>query len=125
MWFWWLMLICNLVVPIITIIAGWSMWKHSPKEINNIIGYRTKRSTKNIDTWKFAQQFCGKLWCIMGWIILGLSIIVMIPFYHSSKDTIGIVVVMSVAVESILLVMTIVPTEIALKKKFFDDGTRG
>ena len=41
------MLFCNMIVPAITILAGWFMWKHSPKEINSIIGYRTKRSMKN------------------------------------------------------------------------------
>lgn len=124
MWFWWLMLACNIVVPVITILAGRFMWKHSPKEINSIIGYRTKRSMKNEDTWKFAHIFCGKLWWIMGWIILAVSIVALIPFINSIYFTIGIVVIISVAVQCVILVISIIPTEIALKKTFFDDGTR-
>ncbi len=124
MWFWWLMLVCNIVVPIITIIAGWFMWKHAPKKINKIIGYRTNRSMKNEDTWEFAHNYCGKLWWIMGWIILCISAVVLIPFYNSTYSTIGIAVVISVAVQCVILVTTIIPTEIALKKTFFDDGTR-
>lgn len=124
MWFFCLMLFCNMIVPAITILAGWFMWKHSPKEINSIIGYRTKRSMKNDDTWKFAHNFCGKLWWIMGWIILGVSIVVLIPFIDSIYFTIGIVVIISVLVQCVILVMSIIPTEIALRKTFFDDGTR-
>lgn len=124
MWFWWFMLICNVLVPLITIIAGWFMWKHTPKKINNVIGYRTNRSMKNEDTWKFAHHFCGKLWWIMGWIIFGMSVIVLIPFFNFTYDTIGIVVVICVAVQSVILVTSIIPTEIALKKTFFDDGSR-
>ena len=38
------------------------MSKYPPKEINGIIGYRTTMSRKNMDTWKFAHDYCGKLW---------------------------------------------------------------
>ena len=62
MWFWWFMLICDLIVPIVMIIGGRMMWKHCPKSINGIVGYRTNRSMKNMDTWKFAHKYCGKLW---------------------------------------------------------------
>lgn len=79
---------------------------------------------KNDDTWKFAHNFCGKLWWIMGWIILGVSIVVLIPFIDSIYFTIGIVVIISVLVQCVILVMSIIPTEIALRKTFFDDGTR-
>ncbi|MCI9504503.1 MAG: SdpI family protein [Clostridia bacterium] len=124
MWFWWLMLACNIIVPFITIFTGWFMWKRPPKEINRIIGYRTKRSMYNNDTWKFAHNFCGKLWWIMGWIILGISVAVLIPFIHSTDLTIGIAVLVSVAVQCLILVLSMIPTEIALKKTFFDNGTR-
>ena len=65
--FWWFMLICDLIIPIVMIIAGRMMWKHCPKSINGIVGYRTNRSMKNMDTWKFAHEYCGKLWWKIGW----------------------------------------------------------
>ena len=42
MWFWWFLFVCNLIVPIIMIVAGRMMWKHSPGKINRVYGYRTK-----------------------------------------------------------------------------------
>lgn len=46
------------------ILGGRIMWKHSPKNINCVIGYRTSRSMKNIDTWLLlkstAVSFGGK-----------------------------------------------------------------
>lgn len=122
--FWWLMLACNIIVPVIMIIAGLLMWKCCPKQINGIIGYRTKRSMKNEDTWKFAHNFCGKLWLITGLIVLCASVAVMIAFYNSADNVIGIVVAVSAAVQYAVLVLSFIPTEIALKKNFFDDGTR-
>ena len=62
MGFWWFMLICDLIIPIVMLIGGRMMWKHCPKHINGIVGYRTARSMKNMDTWKFAHDYCGKLW---------------------------------------------------------------
>ena len=34
MCFWWFMLLCDLIIPIVMVIAGRMMWKHCPKHIN-------------------------------------------------------------------------------------------
>ena len=124
MWFWWFIVICNLLVPIIMIIAGRLMWKHCPKEINRLIGYRTKRSMQNQDTWKFAHDYCGRLWWIIGWIILLPSVVVQIPFFKSTYEVIGIVGAAILLVQLAVLLISIFPTESALKRTFSDDGTR-
>ncbi|MBO5057040.1 MAG: SdpI family protein [Lachnospiraceae bacterium] len=62
MWFWWFMFVCDLLIPVFMIICGRMMWKNSPKSINGIIGYRTTRSMQNKDTWRFAHDYCGRLW---------------------------------------------------------------
>ena len=49
MWFWWFILVCDLLVPFTMLIAGRMMWKHCPKHINGVVGYRTRRSMKNIE----------------------------------------------------------------------------
>ena len=122
--FWVFMLICNLIIPLIMVIAGGLMWKRCPKEINRIIGYRTKRSMKNDDTWKFAHSFCGKLWWIIGLIIVVPSGAVMIPFFNSTYEVIGIASVIVVMIQVLALVVSFIPTEIALKRAFNDDGSR-
>lgn len=124
MWFWWFMFICNLLIPALLILAGRWMWKNPPKEINSILGYRTKRSMRNMDTWKFAHEYCGKLWWKIGWGILIPSVLMQIPFIHSSDDTIGLVSGIICAVHCVLLVGAIYPTEKALKKTFTDEGER-
>ena len=53
MWFWWFVLICDCVIPVLMIIVGRMMWKHCPKQINGVVGYRTKMSMINMDTWEF------------------------------------------------------------------------
>ena len=124
MWYWWFMLICDLLVPVTMLIAGRMMWKHCPKSINGIIGYRTTRSMKNMDTWKFAHDYCGRLWWKLGVIMLIPSALIHIPFYQSNEKTIGIIGGILVTIQCIVLIVSIFPTESALKRTFNDDGTR-
>ena len=124
MWFWWFMFICNLMIPFIMIVLGKWMWKHCPQSINVVLGYRTERSMKNMDTWKFAHEYCGKLWWKMGWITLIPTILLQIPFFYSNEDVVGTVGSIICNVQVFLLIVSIFPTETALKKTFDEDGTR-
>lgn len=124
MWFWWFMFVCDLIVPIIMIIGGRMMWKHTPKNINSVVGYRTKRSMKNMDTWKFAHVYCGKSWWRIGWILLIVSIVVQIPFYNCSDDIMGTLGGFLCLIQCFILILSIIPTEMALKKNFTVDGIR-
>ncbi len=122
MWFWWFMFFCNLLIPVILLVAGRMMWKNCPKQINGLVGYRTSRSMKNMDTWKFAHEHCGKLWWKIGWVILGLTILVQLPLIHSGEDVIGTAGAVICAVHCAILILSIFPTEMALKKTFTDEG---
>lgn len=116
MWFWWFLFVCDLLIPVLMILGGRMMWKHTPKNINRIVGYRTARSMKNADTWKFANEYCGRLWWKLGWIMVLPSAAVHLPFYHSSEDTVGVVSGILCTVQCICLLGSIVPVERALKK---------
>lgn len=100
------------------------MWKRCPKSINSVIGYRTTRSMKNMDTWKFAHNYCGRLWWKLGFIMIVPSALIHIPFYQSDDATVGILGMFLVAIQCIVLIASVFPTESALKKAFNDDGTR-
>ncbi|MCM1499236.1 MAG: SdpI family protein [Clostridium sp.] len=124
MWFWWFMLVCDLLIPILMVAAGRMMWKHAPEKINGLVGYRTARSMKNIDTWKFAQEHCGRLWWKIGWVMLIPSFVVHLPFYHSSENRIGVVAAILCTVQCVILIASIFPTERALKRIFTEEGAR-
>ncbi len=118
MWFWWFMFVCDIEIPIFMIAAGYMMWKHPSKKINGAFGYRTARSMKNIETWNFANNHCGRLWWKLGWILLIPSVVIQFPFYHSSQNAIGILGEIVCAIQCVALVVSIFPTERALKKNF-------
>ncbi len=124
MLFWWFILMCDLLLPITLLIAGKMMWKHCPKQINGVLGYRTARSMKNMDTWRFAHEYCGRLWWKIGLFMIVPSALIHIPFYRSDNKTIGIVSLVLVTIQIVIVIASIFPTEAALKKTFHSDGTR-
>lgn len=77
----------------------------------------------NIETWKFANEYIGKLWWKIGLILLVPTIIVHVPFYRSDEDTIGIVCGVVLTIQVIIMIGTIFPTEKALKDTFNEDGS--
>ena len=124
MWFWWFVLMSDLLVPVIQIVAGWMLWKHCPRSINNVLGYRTKWSKKNQDTWTFANEYCGRMWWKVGLGLLVLTVAVHIPFYGADEDTIGNLCLIVTWVQLAVLIGSVFPTERALKRTFNEDGTR-
>lgn len=124
MWFWWFMFVCDLLIPVIMLVSGRMMWKHPPKDINGFVGYRTARSMKNMDTWKFAHEYLGRLWWRIGFIMLIPSIAVHLPFYNKSENFIGIVGGILCTIQCVVLIASIFPAERALKRNFTKEGIR-
>ena len=118
------MFICNMLIPLTMLIAGYCMFKHTPKEINGIIGYRTPRSCQNIDTWNFAHDYCGRLWFKIGIIMSIITILSHLPFIHSDSNAIGVLTWILVSVQTAVLLISIAPVERALKRTFDKNGKR-
>ena len=124
MWYWWLMEICSLILPLFMLMTGKLFGKDYPKHINGTLGHRTRRSMQNMDTWRFAHDYSGKLNWKMGKILLVPSALVLIPFYHSNETVINIVATILVLIQGAVEIALAFLTESALKKAFDDYGTR-
>lgn len=68
--FWIFVLAMDLLIPGVMIGFGKAFMKNPPREINPGFGYRTPRSSKNQDTWDFAQREMGVVWYKWGKILL-------------------------------------------------------
>ena len=124
MYFWWFMLICDMLIPLSMLGFGILMLKRPPKDINSLFGYRTTMSMKNMDTWKFAHSYAGRLWWKIGLITTIPTIAAHIPFYNANEDMIGFLGIIVMTVQCLILVASIFPVENALNKAFNKDGTR-
>ena len=124
MGFWLFMFFISILTPVVMIGFGRLFINYTPKNINPLFGYRTKMSMKNKDTWEFAHKHIGKVWFIVGLIILPLSVIPMFFVIGSSIDDTGIVGTITVMIQLAIMVASSIPTNRALKKTFHKDGTR-
>ena len=122
MGFWVFMLCMVLLIPVIMIVFGWIFMKKAPDKVNWGLGYKTKRSMMNEDTWAFAHKYIGRLWWICGLVLLPLSVIPLLLLSGKDKDMVGNVGAFITMVQMIPLVGTIFPTERALKKNFDENG---
>ena len=116
--FWIFMLGCALLTPITMAIIGRAFIKHPPKKINDFYGYRTQRSQQSPEAWKFAHEYCGKIWWIAGLIMIPLTAAGMLLFFGSDIDTIGIAGGVIVCVQAVAMCLLLIPVEAALKQKF-------
>ena len=122
--FWIFLSICNLLIPATMLFFGNLFIKHPPKTINGVYGYRTKRSMKNMDTWIFAHQYCGRLWRKWGAVLLVPTLIVVAVSFFLSEDGLSFVSIGLVSLQLAFLVGSIFPVEKALKRTFDEYGLR-
>lgn len=113
------MLVITLVIPSIMFGCGRYFVKNAgSRESNTAFGYRTVMSMKNKDTWNFAHNYCGKLWRVIGGVMLPLSGVFM--FFLIGQETVTVLRFggMLCVVQGFSMVMALCFTERALKKKF-------
>ena len=124
MGFWIFMLVMNLLIPLSMIGIGAVFRRAAPREINPVFGYRTALSMKNRETWEFAHRHCGKVWITTGWVLLPLTIAVMLPLLGRPEDAVGLWGGVVCGVQTAVLIASIFPTEMALRKNFHKNGFR-
>lgn len=122
------MLVFNIVftlfIPVIMIFCGYMMYKHTPKDINGLVGYRTAMSMKNQDTWNYAHDYCGRLWVRVGVALTVLSAVVCVSYFFIENMTATVIMCVSEIVQAAFLCCTMIPTERSLKNTFDQNGIR-
>lgn len=124
MGYWLFMLAVSLVIPLTMMIFGRHFMHNPPKEINGSYGYRTSMSMKSRETWDFAHRYFGRLWFILGLMLLPLSAAAMLFLLGESVKAIGNSSLIIMAFQLLFLIIPIFPTERALKKNFDQFGFR-
>lgn len=118
--FWFIMLCHTLLIPAIMVLCGILMRKYPPKKSNSIYGYRTHRSGRSPETWKFANAYCAALYEKIGWYTLAVPVVVMLFMWGKEESAISMVSTVLVTLQCVGLLIPIFYTERALKEKFGD-----
>ena len=120
--FGYLMLLVMLITPLTMVGFGLVFLKNPPKSINSFYGYRTKRSMKNQDTWDFAHHVCGKIWLVCGLVSLPFSLVPVWLAVYKSKDVVSLTGLIVLGLQVVLLLVSLIPVERALKNHFDEFG---
>jgi len=113
----------TIALPIMMIFFGAYSAQRPPKKINRFYGYRTAMSMKNMETWTFAHRHSGQIWLFMGSVMFVVSIAAMMSAFLRDENFarfVGLICMFQCAV----LIVSIIPTEIALRKNFDKNGKR-
>ena len=121
---WIFMLLTVLLIPLTMIGFGARFARRPPDRINVVFGYRTRRSMKSMDAWRFAHGYFGRLWKRTGWVLLPLSVIVMLLVLGKDEQTAGWTGTAVMFAQMIALIAPIFPTERALKERFDEFGRK-
>ena len=114
------LIVCGLFLPVLMIVVGLIWKKHPPKKINVFYGYRTQLSMRNQQTWEFAHRTCGDIWV---WAGLGTFVVsITLLFAFQPLIDLAIVLIWLLLFQLVVIIITIIPVEIALKKNFDKSG---
>ena len=122
LWIW--LLIVDLLIPLTELGFGTLFLRRAPKNINFIFGYRTALSMKNRDTWSFAHRMIGRLWLTLGGVLLPLSPVPLLFCLRSDERAIALTGGIVAVVQILLLILSVIPVEIALHRTFDENGIR-
>ena len=112
------------IVPLIMIIFGAIFQKKPPTKINYVYGYRSKWSMKSEETWIFAHKYVGKLWLRIGILMGILPVIVLSIFSSYGTEKLGHVFYIASMGQIAVMILTILPTELNLRRKFNEEGIK-
>lgn len=124
MGFWVFMTSMELLLPLIMVGLGNYFLKGGPRQVNSMFGYRTARSMKNEDTWKFAHRHCGRIWRRWGITLAFFSLAVMLSTLDKGVPAVSRTGAILSLMQCVMLVASIFPTEWALRRTFDEDGRR-
>lgn len=110
--------IIDLLIPFTMIIIGIIYKRFTPKKINKISGYRTRRSMLSIYTWQYSNGRMAELWLKWGALLFFIIIIskLIVPIDEESLSMIHTFLGMGVLIIAIPII------EKELKEKFDEKG---
>lgn len=122
--FWIFVSAFTLLVPGVMIFFGREFMKNPPSEINPGYGYRTSMSSKNQDTWNFAQKRMGEVWYQAGRVLVVPTAVALLSVLGQDVGTVGMAGMIACGVQLVVMLGSIAATERALRKNFDKNGKR-
>lgn len=118
------MLIIDMITPAVLFMISMYFIGGEPKKINSFIGFRTKLSVKNADTWRFANNSCGKLFLKISLISSPFAVILPILANLIGDTAVTVCGIAILLVEASLMLYSVKAVDKRLNENFNPDGSR-
>lgn len=116
------MFVSVMLIPVVLFLFGKFFSKNVPIGINAFCGYRTKRSMKNENTWQFANRYWGRLVSKLAVLSAVITARAMAFVYSADEGAVTVVASIAAAIQIVLLIISVIITEKALKATFDKEG---
>lgn len=118
----WEIILGLITIPIMMILFGALFVKRPPRSINWVYGYRTFRAMKSLEAWLFAHKYFGTMWLKFGILMLIVSLVLVGLSQSGNAIDADTILSIWIPIQLVLLLVPIVPTELALRRSFDKDG---
>jgi len=119
---WIMIVITYILIPALMTGASWRIWKHPPKTINAMYGYCTRMSSLNQNTWRFAQEYAGRLWVRWSIRMMPVSILLLMFFAAAGEKAAATAGTVLCMVQIVIILSSIAVVERMLNKVFDKQG---
>lgn len=111
--------IITVIFPIAIALGGFFLRYHAPADIDNSLGFRTKRALSSKEAYSFANRKCGSLWLIGGIIAFLISTALQLLFYMIKGEYIGSYIgILMLILQIVAFIFSIVTVEKKLRLLF-------
>lgn len=119
---WKLMCLLMLLIPLALLALGLISRKCPPQGPNWTLGYRSRRARASDASWLFAQAYVGRIWLWMGVALFAGTLILGLTLRGRSIETICRVAAICIGVQDLCVLGAVIPTEVALNRRFDQYG---
>lgn len=115
---WKILSVLLLTAPAATFLLGLLCWRYPPQGPTWAFGYRSRRARASDASWLYAQAMAGRIWFCLGLVLLLIYMPRLSGLKELALEEQIRTVVSCVIVQDVLILLSMVPTEILLLKNF-------
>lgn len=111
-------LLTCIIIPVLITVMGGIIMNNPPKNRLGSFGYRTERSRRSGEAWRFANKMAGRIWFYEGFALIALSIAGVYLMRNSDEMGFTITIIVTLVIQAVLISVPVIFVEKALKDKF-------
>lgn len=121
---WKIITVLSILVPVWAVALGGLCWCCPPQGPTWAFGYRSRRARASDDSWQFAQDMAGKIWTLLGIVMLAGSLLYCAALKEAPAEELVKQAGILILVQNVCILISMIPVEIQLLRLFDRFGRR-